>query len=66
MLLRLLHVIESTDLSHVKCQGNKPTDLLAKFAQKIDNINNYVTWMEESPLLIESAIAYDLLNLSFS
>ena len=50
-------------MSQVKCQGNKPAHLLAKFAKEIDNIDNYVTWIEENPSLIESAIIYDVLNL---
>ena len=41
--------------------------LLAKFAKEIDNIDNYVTWIEEISSLIESAVvAYDILNLSSS
>ena len=50
-------------MSYVKHQGNKPTHLLAKFAKEIDNIDNYVTWIEENPSLIESAIIHDVLNL---
>ena len=53
-------------MSHVKRQDSKPTHLLAKFAKKIDNIDNYVIWIEENPSLIESAIAHDILNLSSS
>ena len=53
-------------VSHVKCQGNKPAHLLAKFAKEIDNIDNYVTWIEVNPSLIELAITHDVLNLSLS
>ena len=33
----------SVQVSHVKCQYNKPAHLLAKFVKEIDNIDNYVT-----------------------
>ena len=56
----------SVQVFHVKCQGNKLAHLLAKFVKKIDNIDNYVTWIEENALLIEFAIAHDVLNLSSS
>ena len=53
-------------MSCVKHQGNKLAHLLAKFAKEIDNIDNYVTWIEKNSSLIESAIAHDILNLSSS
>ena len=53
-------------MSHVNRQGNKLAHLLAKFAKEIDNIDNYVTWIEENSSLIESTIAHDVLNLSSS
>jgi len=56
----------SVQVSHVKRQDNKSAYLLAKFAKEIDNIHSYVTWIEENPSLIESAITHDVLNLSSS
>jgi len=50
----------------VKQQGNKPAHLLAQHANEIDNIDSYVTWIEENPLLIESTITYEVMNLSSS
>ena len=55
-----------TQASHVRCQGNKPTHILAKHAKDIVNSDNFVTWIEENRLLIESAIVHDVLNLSSS
>ena len=46
VLVRVAHKFQdfrSIQISHVKRQDNKPAHLLAKFAQKIDNIDNYVT-----------------------
>lgn len=31
--------------------------------KKIENIDNYVTYAEENPLLIKSVITHDVLNL---
>ena len=66
----VLHIqiqnFRSVQVSYVKHQGNKLAHLLAKFAKEIDNIDNYVTWIEKNSSLIESAIAHDVLNLSSS
>ena len=53
----------SVQISHVKQQDNKLAHLLEKFAKEIDNIDNYVTWIEENPWLIESTVTHDILNL---
>ena len=55
-----LQYFRSVRVSHVKRQRNKPAHLLAKFANEIDNINNYVTWIKENLLLIKSIIADDV------
>ena len=55
-----LQYFRSVRVSHVKRQRNKPAHLPAKFANEIDNINNYVTWIKENLLLIESIIADDV------
>ena len=51
-------------MSHVRCQGNRLAHILAKHAKDIVNSDNFITWIEENSLLIESAIAHDVLNLS--
>ena len=61
-----LYDFRSAQVSYVKRQGNKPTHLLAQHAKKIDNINNYATWIEENSLLIVSVITHDVMNLSSS
>ena len=51
---------------YVRRQGNNPTHILAKHVKDIVNSDNFVTWIEENPSLIESALTYDVLNLSLS
>ena len=53
-------------MSHVRRQGNMPAHILAKHAKDIVNSDNFITWIEEISLLIELAIAHDVLNLSSS
>jgi len=50
-------------VSHVKRQGNIPAYILAKYVNDINNSDNYVMWIEENLLLIESTITHDVLNL---
>ena len=61
-----LRDFQSTQLPHVMQQGNKPGHILEKYAKEVENNDNYVTWIEENPLLIELAINHDVMNLSFS
>ena len=42
--------------SHVGHQGNKPAHILAAFAK---NIDSFVTWMEECPPFLTSAVSLD-------
>ena len=44
---------------HVRRVGNKPTHLLAQYAR---DLNSYVIWVEENPIIIESALTHDVLN----
>ena len=44
-----LQDFQSTQVAHVKCQGNKPTHILEKYAKEVENGDNYVTWIKESP-----------------
>ena len=48
---------------HIKRQDNRPAHLLAQHAK---NVNNYVTWMEENPSFIESALTQDVMFISLS
>ena len=56
----------SVKVSHVKRQGNRSAHILAYYAKEVLNRSNYVTWIEENPMLIKSALAQDILNLSSS
>ena len=47
-------------------QGNGPTHILNKHVKDIINSDNFVTWIEENPSLIESVLTHDVLNLSSS
>ena len=44
-------------------EENKPAHILAQYAKGLDS---YVTWVEEDPIIIELALAHDVLNLSSS
>ena len=46
-------------VSHVRRGGNKPV-------QYAKGISNFVTWVEGDPIVIESALVQDILNLSSS
>ena len=48
-LLEFRHTI----ISHVKTQGNQPAHI---FAQYVKNIDDYVSWIEENPIMIESVL----------
>ena len=48
-LLEFRHAI----ISHVKTQGNRPAHI---FAQYVKNIDDYVSWIEENPIMIESVL----------
>ena len=50
-------------ISHVRRQGNRPAYILAQYAE---NVVSYITWIEENPNMIESALAQDILFLSSS
>ena len=58
-----LQVFRLVQVSHVKREGNWPTHILTQFAKGIDN---YVTWIEGNPNIIEFVVAQDILNLSSS
>ena len=58
-----VQAFRSFQFSHVKRTGNRPAHILAQHAK---NIDSYVTWIEENPDFIESALAQDVLLLSSS
>ena len=58
-----VQAFRSFQFSHVKRTGNRAALILAQHAK---NIDNYVTWIEENPDFIESALAQDILLLSSS
>ena len=43
--------------SHVKSQGNKPAQLLAKQALGLDDFS---AWIEECPYFLEQTLIYDV------
>uniref|UniRef100_A0A7N2LNA8 RNase H type-1 domain-containing protein n=1 Tax=Quercus lobata TaxID=97700 RepID=A0A7N2LNA8_QUELO len=53
----MLHHVE---VQHTRREGNKAAHGLAQYAQYVDD---YVTWMEETPTIIESAVASDVNQL---
>ena len=61
-----LQGFRSVKVSYVKRQGNRSTHILASYAKKVLNDDNYVTWIEENSTLIKSALSQDILNLSSS
>ena len=58
-----LQAFLSMQVSHVRREENKPAHILAQYAKGLDT---YVTWVEEGPIIIELALAHDVLNLSSS
>ena len=47
-------------------QGNRVAHILASYVKEVLNSDNHVTWIEENPILIKSALAQDVLNVSSS
>ncbi|KAL0015705.1 hypothetical protein SO802_002774 [Lithocarpus litseifolius] len=58
-----LHVFRRVKVQHVGQQGNKSAHTLAQHAK---GIHGFVTWMEESPPIIESLVLQDAMYLSLS
>ena len=51
----------SVQILHVKRVGNKPTHIIAQYVKGLDN---YVAWVKKCPVIIETALAHDVWNLS--
>ncbi|XP_075650086.1 uncharacterized protein LOC142620631 [Castanea sativa] len=51
----------SVNFSHIKRLGNMPAHALAQHAK---HVVDFVTWLEETPCLIERMCAQDVINLS--
>ncbi|KAK9984734.1 hypothetical protein SO802_034259 [Lithocarpus litseifolius] len=58
-----VQAFRSFQFSHVKRTGNQLAHILAQHAK---NIDNYVTWIEENPAFVKSALTQDVLLLSSS
>ena len=56
-----LQDFRQTQVSHVHRQGNCLAHLLAQYAK---HIVDYVTWIEETPPIVESTMAHDVAMLS--
>ncbi|XP_075665803.1 uncharacterized protein LOC142635550 [Castanea sativa] len=56
-----LHSFRSTRFLHELRSGNKPAHTLAKYAK---GINNFVTWIEKNPSIIESLMIQDAMYFS--
>ena len=65
-IVNKLQDFRTVQMSHVKHQGNKPAHILTKYTKEIKNRDNYVTWIEKNPHLIELAVTHDIMNLSYS
>ena len=50
-------------VSHVRREGNKPAYILVQYAK---DLVSYVTWVNKDPIIIESVLTYNVLNLSSS
>ena len=44
-------------------EGNKPAHILVQYAK---DLVSYVTWVNKDPIIIESVLTYNVLNLSSS
>lgn len=51
----------SMHILHVKRAGNKLAHILAQYAKRLDS---YVVWVKKNLVIIESALAHDVWNLS--
>ena len=49
--------------SYIRCKGNRPAHLLAKYAKGIDD---YCTWIEESPGFLKHALIHDVASISMN
>ena len=49
------------EFSHIWREGNRPAHLLAKYAKGIDD---YCTWIEESPGFLKHALIHDVASIS--
>ena len=54
VFLHFFHNFRSFKVLYVRRSGNRPTHLLAKYAQGVEQ---YVSWIEESPYFIKHALS---------
>ena len=53
--------IQQVEVQHLRRDGNRAAHGLARYAQ---NVNDFVTWMEETPTIINSEVVSDAVPLS--
>ena len=53
------HNFRSFKVLYVRRSGNRPAHLLAKYAQGVEQ---YVSWIEESPYFIKHALSNDVIS----
>ncbi|KAL0013454.1 hypothetical protein SO802_000523 [Lithocarpus litseifolius] len=58
-----LQYFRKTDVKHTRKEGNRVVHGLAQYAQFVDD---FVTWMEETPPIIESEISSDVTQIDLS
>lgn len=58
--IQYMQQLHQVEVQHTQREGNKATHGLAQYAQYVDN---FVTWMGETPTIIDSTIASDVNQL---
>ena len=48
--------LQQVEVQHLRRDGNRAAHGLARYAQ---NVNDFVTWMEETPTIINSEVISD-------
>lgn len=62
LVCSLSHEFREVEVSHTHRDKNVPAHLLTKYAL---GVKHYVTWIEESPCLLEYAISNDVISFCF-
>lgn len=58
-IISLSNVSYSFSISHVGRNGNQVAHLLTKYAQSVEQ---FVTWIEESPYFLKHALSTDVIS----
>ena len=59
--IQIMQQIQQVEVQHLRRDGNRAAHGLARYAQ---NVNDFVTWMEETPTIINSEVVSDAVPLS--